>query len=262
MGRPIYNKVDYFPHVAKPGKTLFILEGKYGNDGYAFWFKLLELLSDSENHVYNAAGDYEWQYLLTRAKISEVSATEILDLLAKMGNIDINLWQEDKIIWCQALVDNFAEIYRKRKRDLPCKPSCRRKTSTPVVSATETPQSKAKQRKEKNPPTPLGGNGVDEDFEKWYAAFPPRRKQGKPKVFKKWQTLKKSGQLLPIEDMLKILEAQKKSIDWTKNGGDYTPGPEPYLNKMKYLDESLGYSQKSTMDDYMDNLEKTLRNQA
>lgn len=44
MARPKKQTVDYFPHFVKGGRTIFILENKFGNDGYAFWFKLLEIL--------------------------------------------------------------------------------------------------------------------------------------------------------------------------------------------------------------------------
>lgn len=112
MARHSTNTVEYFPHIAKQGKTLFILEGQFGNDGYAFWFKLLEVLAGSENHVYNASGDTDWHYLVAKGKVSSESATEILSLLAQLGNIDRELWENGKIIWCQALVDNLSEVYR------------------------------------------------------------------------------------------------------------------------------------------------------
>ena len=172
MSRTKTNTVEYFPHVAKSGKTLFILEGKYGNDGYTFWFKLLEILTFTENHFYNAADETDWQYLVARSRITDVSATEILSLLANLGNIDADLWKNHKIIWCQALVDNFSEVYRKRKREIPQKPICDRKpcvcgenpcicdsnvnnstepTTTRRQSATESTQSRVEESKVKNP---------------------------------------------------------------------------------------------------------------
>ena len=48
--RPKKAIVDYFPHFVSHGKTMFTIEMKYGNDGYAFWFKLLEILGSTENH--------------------------------------------------------------------------------------------------------------------------------------------------------------------------------------------------------------------
>lgn len=82
-------------------------------------------------------------------------------------------------------------------------------------------------------------NGYDPEFEAWWAEYPPRRKTGKPKVYAKWKALRAQGQLLPLDQMLSVLRAQKQSPDWTKNGGDYIPGPHPYLNQFRFLDESV-----------------------
>lgn len=158
MPRNKTDTVEYFPHVAKSGKTLSILEGKHGNDGYTFWFKLLETLSTSDGHFYDCSNEVDWQYLISRSRLSDVSATEIIKLLVILGNIDKNLWENHKIIWCQALVDNFQEVYRKRKRDLPCKPildncdrnvdNCDRNVDNSTLPATEGTQSKVKKRRE------------------------------------------------------------------------------------------------------------------
>lgn len=159
MPRNKTDTVEYFPHIAKSGKTLSILEGKHGNDGYTFWFKLLETLSTSDGHLYDCSNEVDWQYLISRSRLSDVSATEIIKLLVILGNIDKNLWENHKIIWCQALVDNFQEVYRKRKRDLPIKPSppicdrnennCDRNEDNSTVPATGITQSKVKESKEK-----------------------------------------------------------------------------------------------------------------
>jgi len=163
MPRSKSDTVEYFPHVAKPGKTLFILEGQYGNNGYSFWFKLLEILASSEGHFYDVSQELEWNYLLARTYISAQSATEMLNLLANLGNINKQLWKNRKIIWCQALVDNLGEVYRKRKRQPPRKPICdekedtcdgkedkrRRKASPDGIPATKMRQSKVKESKGK-----------------------------------------------------------------------------------------------------------------
>ena len=48
MTRPRKQTVDWFPHYCRHGKTMAILEEKYGNNGFAFSFKLLEILGDTE----------------------------------------------------------------------------------------------------------------------------------------------------------------------------------------------------------------------
>ena len=48
MARPKRTTVDYYPHYVKCGRTIYILEARFGNDGYAFWFKVLEVLGENE----------------------------------------------------------------------------------------------------------------------------------------------------------------------------------------------------------------------
>lgn len=122
MTRPQKQTVDYFSHDAKPGKTLFILESKWRNDGYAFWFKLLSLLCETDGHAYDAGNTAGMVYLTSKTLLNEQTATEILDLLANLGNIDRDLWQQKRLIWCQSLVDRLKDVYSKRKCGVPSKP--------------------------------------------------------------------------------------------------------------------------------------------
>jgi hypothetical protein len=83
----------------------------------------------------------------------------------------------------------------------------------------------AESRKAKSDPPANKNNGYDPDFETWWREYPERRKSGKPKVYQKWRALKKAKKLLPIDQMLKVLRAQKQSHDWTKDGGGLHPRP-------------------------------------
>ena len=123
MGRPRKQTVDYFPHfVSTDSKTKFILEQNWGNDGYAFWFKLLELLGRSEGHFYDCSVTANKMYLVALMKIEEGKIDEILATLAGLGNIDKKLWEEKEVIWCQSLVDNLQDVYSKRTVSAPAKP--------------------------------------------------------------------------------------------------------------------------------------------
>lgn len=123
MARPEKNTVDYFSHDASAsnGVTLTIVQNKYGNDGYSFWFKLLEHLCNSDNHYINCNDTAQWQFLLAKTRVDEVIAINILDTLCSLQAIDGTLWK-DKIIWCQKLVDRIAIVYRNRNRLPPRKP--------------------------------------------------------------------------------------------------------------------------------------------
>jgi len=124
VARPKKQTVDYFPHYVFHKRTMYIIENKYGNDGYAFWFKLLELLGSTEGHFYDCRNPSKWEFLLAKTRQSGVSATEILNTLAALDAIDAELWTQ-KVIWSQNFVDGVADVYAKRKIELPEKPSIR-----------------------------------------------------------------------------------------------------------------------------------------
>ena len=122
MGRTRKQTADYFPHFPYKGRTLTVLESKWGCEGYTFWFKLLELLCVSEGHCYDCSNSTKMSYLAIMAMTSEETALNILNLLAEMEKIDTKLWSEKKIIWCQSLVDRLAPLYAKRTTSIPKKP--------------------------------------------------------------------------------------------------------------------------------------------
>lgn len=152
MGRPRKQTVDYFPHfVGTDSKTKFILEESWGNNGYAFWFKLLELLGRSEGHFYDCSSIASRKYLTAFMKIDEQSINEILETLADLGKIDLELWRERKVIWCQRLVDNLQDVYSKRTVSAPLKPF----TEAPPQQPKEPPKQEkapAEEKPEEKPP--------------------------------------------------------------------------------------------------------------
>lgn len=155
MARPRKQKVEYFPHFVASGRTMFILENSYGNDGYAFWFKLLEILGDSEGHYYDCRNSANWKFLLAKTHVDEVSAEKIIQTLIDLGQVDGDLWSE-RVIWVQNFVDNLTELYRKRSSDIPSKPLLHTETlkedsfrgenpDLEAVKSAETPQRKGKE---------------------------------------------------------------------------------------------------------------------
>lgn len=122
MARPSKNTVDYFPHFVKGGKTIYILENKYGNDGYAFWFKLLEILCDTNGQVYDCNNEANWEFLLAKTRVSSDIATDILNTLSLLYAIDKELWETQKIIWIENLVTQLSPVYSRRNASLPKKP--------------------------------------------------------------------------------------------------------------------------------------------
>jgi len=139
MARPIKQTVDYFPHYCDSSKTIPILESRFGNDGYAFWFKLLELLAKTEGHFYDCNNLNLWEFLLAKTHVNQETADNILGVLANLGKIDKALW-ENRVIWCQNLIKNLSSVYTRRQAEIPHKPRYdRHKQEAVIVSATDNP---------------------------------------------------------------------------------------------------------------------------
>jgi hypothetical protein len=251
MGRRSTDTVDYFPHYTERGRTVYILKSQFGNDGYAFWFQLLELLCSTEGHCFDCRDEHSWQYLLAFCSVNEVSGTEILDLLAKLGKIDKELWK-NKLIWVTNLVANLENVYRKRGRNIPQKPSLpvsvtESTTSNPEIhiTATEIPQSKAKHSIA--PLTPQKGNGngptYSDDFLSFWSAYP--RRVGKGAAWKAWM---KSNGKPPLEEIIQAIKRQQSTDQWRKDGGQYIPNPSTWINQRRWEDEIFDEAEKGGFD--------------
>ncbi|MCK5236624.1 MAG: DUF4373 domain-containing protein [Deltaproteobacteria bacterium] len=138
MGRSNKNTVDYFSHYTKHGKTIFILQQRFGNDGYAAWFKLLEVLGSSPGHTYDAGSPEATQYLLAYLNITNEQLEDIMDVLAQMQAISRSLWHNHRVIWSDNFVLGLRDLYEKRKGGMPQKPALML-PETPL-SGTSTPQ--------------------------------------------------------------------------------------------------------------------------
>lgn len=115
MGRHNSNTVAYFPHYIGDGKKIFSIEKKYGNDGYATWFKILEKLATTENHFLDLNDDGELFYLSAKCNIDEDRLTAIISDLTKLNVFDKSLW-ESKVVYSHSFIDSIADAYKRRNQ--------------------------------------------------------------------------------------------------------------------------------------------------
>jgi hypothetical protein len=105
----------------------------------------------------------------------------------------------------------------------------------PQEKAHQTPNTK---HQELNPPTPGKRGSTVHDFppgfEVLWVAFP--RKTAKPKAAKAFARLKPDDAMLAT--MLAALAVQKRSEQWTKDGGQFIPHPATWLNERRWEDEA------------------------
>lgn len=128
MGRPLKRYVDWFPHDANASRQSNTIEAlematgangeKLGNDGYAFWFKLLEILASTDGMFMDCSKPDQWLRLISRTRISDQDAHICLNTLVTMGAIDKDRWEKQQIIWCPNLVSRVQNALPRRGLDL------------------------------------------------------------------------------------------------------------------------------------------------
>lgn len=158
MARPRKQTVDYFPHDTDASlsskETIPALETRWGNDGYAFWFKLLELLGRSPGLYYNFSTPRQLEKLRTQTRQKDTETIlEMLKLLDTLEAIDHELYMNG-IIWCQNFSIGVKDAFVRSIDGAPEKPDFGfLLAETPEFntetqeSNTETPQNKIKENK-------------------------------------------------------------------------------------------------------------------
>jgi len=177
MARPQRNKVEYFPHPVKHSKKMSYLEKKYGNDGYAVWFKILEELGNTDYHYLNLSDEVQVMFLSDRCMVSEDLLESIIDDLIRLREFDEKLWVENRILFNEKFVESIKDAYKKRLNECINKKSLfilleslgirkpsksNHKPSKSESEGSVKPQSKEEYTKEKkNTPKPPKGDSSE-----------------------------------------------------------------------------------------------------
>lgn len=153
MARPSKNTVDYFPFLCSEGETVYCIEQKYGNDGYATWVKILRQLAVTEYHYLNLSKHSSMMFLAAKCKIEVEKLTSIINDLVEFGDFDRELWEHNQIVYCEKFNLSIQDAYIKRNSKLLLKPSLfQHLLSFGILkpSKSSTKGSDNPQRKEKN----------------------------------------------------------------------------------------------------------------
>lgn len=120
MPRKNRRNADYFPHPARPGPVEDLVQRRWGNDGYAVYNKMLELLTDTDEHFLDLSGPARMELFVGYMLAPPEIILEVLNSLANLNFIDSELWHGYHVVWCEQLVSSMlAEVYRKREADAP-----------------------------------------------------------------------------------------------------------------------------------------------
>ncbi len=244
-GRPERHDADYFPFYAKDGKTLFILEGKYGCKGTGFFTNVLRFLTLQKDHYFCIADDADREWFFAKMKCDELSGMEMLHLMSKTGKLYSPLWISRQVIVSPDLLESLKPLYQNRKNEIitideilisyPINAiSETGNTQEPVISEAGNTQSKVKKskvkkRKESNK------EKFTAEFLRFYTTYPKRI--GRDAAWKAWQ--KRNGDRPDIETIISAIQKQQA---WRDNVGigEFRPEwkhPATWLNQGCWADD-------------------------
>ena len=121
MARTQKYNLDYFPHIISSGKKVSYIRKKYGNDGYATWFTILEELGSADFHfldLRNQDGDdfsIQLMFLSERCYVNEDVLLKIIEDLVKLGGFNKELWNV-RILWSEEFYNSVQDAWRRRDR--------------------------------------------------------------------------------------------------------------------------------------------------
>lgn len=141
MARPRKNNADYFSHDKDMRNNLKIkaLRQRFGNEGYALWSYLLEVLTDSDNFEF-FLDEIGTELLAADFGVSPVVLAEFLDFASKLGLIFYD--KESGLIYSESLKSRLAQVIEKREknREIVKKRWSKIDKNEKIVSAAETIQ--------------------------------------------------------------------------------------------------------------------------
>jgi hypothetical protein len=119
MGRPERHDVDYFPFFAKRGRTLNILQSKFGLEGIGFFTNLMRFLALTPDHYYCIDNEADRMNFFAEIGIhDENKGIKMIELMVKTEKLDKELWEAHKVIACDAFLKSLEEAYKKRNNKI------------------------------------------------------------------------------------------------------------------------------------------------
>ena len=226
MGRPQKKVVEYFSHDCNHGETIYILQQKYGNDGYAFWFKLLEKLGATEGHFLDLNKTKTLIHLSAYCMVDEEKLFKILDTLCDLEAIDSKCWKK-KIIWCENFIARIKQVYERRKDvDFPESPLNK-------VNDSDKPQTKLNKTKLK-----IYMSNFD-DFRKAY----PGSKRGLDVEFENFTKKNDLDSTIPL--LMPALEIEIKHKEKLKSMNEFCP---QWKNLSTWINQKCWTQELSTFE--------------
>ena len=145
MARPRKEGLDYFPHDtdAVADEKIDAMRALYGNDGYAFYFILLERCYSTAAGEFDLSKPAIFVSVVKKIMVSEERFLEMLDTAFDIELFDRQAWEERKVITSNGVRKRVEKVDEERYKN-------RLKKSKKKASASENPEKTPLKSKEEN----------------------------------------------------------------------------------------------------------------
>jgi hypothetical protein len=120
MARPKLTGLEYFPHdsAASSDAKIEAMRHLYGNDGYAFYFIILERIYAQGCACLDLSDGLFATILRKKIGVEFGLFEEMIATSCKLGLFDKSLWESSKVLTSKRIMEtrNAVEKERKRKR--------------------------------------------------------------------------------------------------------------------------------------------------
>lgn len=235
MARPKKEGMDYFPHDtdAVNDEKVEALRMLYGNDGYAFYFILLERIYRSKNSELDVSDAETLQILSRKVGIQKDLFDRILETSLKRDCFDAEAYEERGVLTSNGIKKRVAPVIEKRE-------TMRQKyvSTNKEVSDAETLQKRDKVKESKGKKSKDNTVQKAELFDTWWNLY--GNKKGKVKCENKYASLLKKYSHEQIMEGTHLYLNHREGL---AKRGEFVPqqkNPLTFLNGEHFNDEYEG----------------------
>jgi hypothetical protein len=216
-------------------RKIKLLREKFPSD-WRSWYALIDLAIevDDDGKIYISPGNpYTMKELGKEIGIRKESTTnDFCMYLEQLGLVTRTTGELILNSFCERNYISDSSTPRVQKYREKQKPDEKKKRFSNVsCNKGETHQNRTDTEHIKEPPiSPMGGG--DNGFDSFWNSYP--KKVGRKAALNAW---KKARGKPKTEIILEAVEAQKRSIGWTKDDGQYIPNPATWINQGRWDDE-------------------------
>jgi hypothetical protein len=150
MARPLKRGLDYFPHDtdAMNDEKIEIMQLLYGNDGYAFYFKMLERIYRSADLTLDVSDAETRLVMIKKCNVDEERFDKMVSTALRQGLFDVETYEQTGQLTSKGILKRSEMVTKKRENMRERYSSKVSASETREETMSETQQTKQKETKQ------------------------------------------------------------------------------------------------------------------